>query len=221
MNTRRSLRHAPPARRAPWRAAFARPTNCGYIPNGSYGDPIEGPLERELVSYLPPYEALAHLLGIYKSICTSLLLPNSTLSTEYSDMGPGYWGPSLYHDNFIIKITIDMGFYCLCIEYEYGPNELRSDSSTRGGYGRYKCYGVIDRASCILAIHHIYGVGNLLSMVEMVKSYCDVQAPGLMQCRGCWYGDGWGKYCGLGLEMDTGICSLYKVRTGFTNGPYP
>jgi hypothetical protein len=189
---------------------YIRPTNCGYIPDSSWGNVIEGPLERELVQFLPPHEALPHLLGIYKSICTRFLLPNSTLSTEYSNMGPGYWGRPLYYDDFIIKITIDMGAYCLAIEYEYGPNELRSQAEFRGGYGRYKCYGVIDRASCILAIHHIYGVGNLLSMVELMKSYCDVHAPLLMQCRECWYGDGGGKYCGMGLEMDTGTCNYAR-----------
>ena len=117
-----------------------------------------------------------------------------------------YVWPSQYSGNDLVRVVKVTTYYHLVVEYY--PE------------GTYTCYGVVDLTWTIMAVHDIYGLGNLLSIVQMVEDYCNEYAPGYAQCRTCRYASyeakyAWCKdwYCGQGLEIDTGTCNSWVGGT--------
>lgn len=170
-----------------------KPTNCGYIPNGSMGEPIHGPLEAVLTPHgIPTKDAVSHMNEVYRLIGGTpvTVLPNY----------PHLW-PRPYYDSHFVRVVVWMTSYDLVVEYLYAE-----------GYGRYICYAVADHYYSIITVHHIHGLGNLLSIVQVVKDYCNEHASRYAQCRTCWYQGSSGNECGQGLEMNTGDCSSWVGR---------
>lgn len=173
-----------------------RPTNCGYIPDGSRDYPIHGPLEAVLPPHgIPMGYALAHIRIVYRLIGGTA----DTLPTHQ------YMWPVPYSNKHYVRVVMETTYYSLVVEYAYAP-----------GTGYYTCYAVVEKTWTIIAVHYIYGVGNLLSIVQMVKDYCSIHAPGYAQCRTCRYASSEARYswcnswyCGHGLEIDTGTCSSW------------
>lgn len=177
-----------------------RPANCGYIANGSRGEPIHGPLEAVLTpAGIPMGYALSHIRDLYRLIGGT---PNTVPTYRFLYPPPR-------NDDQYVTVIMEALYYSLVVEYEYAR-----------GKGYYRCFAVVDHTWTIIAVHRIYGVGNLLSIVQMVKDYSNKVAPGYAQCRTCRYAssearyawcDSW--YCGMGLEIDTGTCNSWVRGT--------
>lgn len=186
-----------------------RPTNCGIIVNGSKVDVIQGPLEWDNVwvdrspHECPRSVVEAHMENVYAEMGgTSKALPPSPPPTlGGSPRGPnslGLW-PAPGYNPLFVRVVLELPSYLLAVEMSHST-------------GQYTCYGVVDHTHTIIAVHHIYGKGNLLSIVQVVREYCDREVPRYAQCRTCWFCSRGLLYCGLGLEMNTGTCNLHRVR---------
>lgn len=174
---------------------YTLPTNCGLIPNGGMVDVIQGPLERDYIwGNRPPHEyprfvIEAHMENVYAAM-------GGTKDTLPSDQ---YLWPAPSYNTFFVRVVLELPLYLLVVEFYHST-------------GQYTCYGVVDRTHTIIAVHHIYGTGNLLSIVQMVREYCDREVWRYVQCPTCWYCSRDLKHCGQGLEMNTGICNHHKGR---------
>ncbi|WOL31429.1 hypothetical protein [Microcoleus phage My-WqHQDG] len=172
-----------------------RPTNCGFIVNGSRGETIQGPLEWDNVwGYRPPHEyprwvIEAHMENVYAEM-------GGTKDTLPSDQ---FLWPIPDYNTFFVRVVLELPSYLLAVELYHST-------------GQYTCYGVVNHTHTIIAVHHIYGKGNLLSIVQMVREYCDKEAPRYAQCRTCRFCSRDLLYCGRGLEMNTGTCNYHKCK---------
>lgn len=136
-----------------------------------------------------PLEAVLTLQGIpYKKAVTHMLVVSQLIGNSPDVI------PRCGSD--VVEVVMEVGNYSLGVQYEYTQ-----------GYGYYTCYGAIGKY-LIVSVHCIRGLGNLLSIVQMVRDYCGLRAP----CYTCWYGTSNGKYCGLGHDTYAGRCDQHLRR---------
>lgn len=174
-----------------------------YLNKDGTGGTIAGPIELAQPS-LSSVEALSHMGDVYQSLmerCPSLINPH--YPTLDSLPTHSCRGSVLRLLEGTISVTMGMPLYSITMKYHYTD-----------WCGWYDCYSHLDNHLYVplASLHHIYGVGSMLSGVEMVVNYCEESAHKYIRCPRCKYSNNNASYCGQGLEMHTDQCGYMVPR---------